>query len=300
MRTAPVSAVDEFRQAIRSEGFRGQDTACIPPLSVCDVRTLQLPNDSEKQTRQEIGDRLTEIHGVPASNVHFDFWHNPTSRNLLETNVLCIADRWTEQILFDHRRARLTCQVLDGLPQSLARAAALSPHYVAGEPIAVLDWGFSMATFCLVTGGQPVFIRGLPQNGFHSVEEKIQHTLGCSVAETRRAIQRFGVPLNDRHGDDEVQQTIAEIVSGPLNELAQELARTLTFLDSQKSKRAARGLIFGAGALLKNIEHWLGNKLGLALRVWGIDELEVPSGQHCPLPLLGPAIASSSLIWEKT
>lgn len=300
VRSSPVSSESEFKSAVKSAPFRGRDTACSAPIAVCDVRTMDVPSTEHAEIREFIASELSQIHSIPADNVHFDYWNNETGNSNEQTHVLCLADRWTEQIITDHRTNRLTCNAVDGLPQSLARATMLVENFNPNQAYAILDWGDTTSTFCVVINGQPIFTRCLPKFGFRSLQSKLSEALGMNRNETRRIISRFGLPKNEHASDDEVQLTVAEILSSDIENIVKELQTTIKFFGAQrKNIELEQGFIFGSGATLKNIEHWIGSKLKLSLQPWS---LPVQNSENCkvPLALLGPAIASSTLVWEKS
>lgn len=298
MRSPPVSSESEFNAAVKSDSFRGRQAACAAPISVCDLRTMEVPSTDQSDIREFISRELSQIHSIPAENVHFDYWRDETSGNEAETNVLCMADRWTNQIISDHVGVGLKCNAVDGLPQSLARATMLANGYEPSRPYAILDWGSTTTTFSVSLNGQPIFTRCLPDQGFRTLESALSQALGMNRNDTRRVLVRHGLPEKEFGSKNEVQLTVAEILSGEIESLVQELRTTIKFFESQKNNISlGHGFMFGSGATLNNIDRWLGSKLNLSLKAW--QPSHASNKTAVPLALLGPAIASSTLVWEQ-
>ena len=299
IRSAPARVASELERGLDKARFHGRDTACTPPIAICDIRNLSIPFESEKESRAAVASELSQIHSVNEENLHFDIWRSGVSRDVDEVSVLCMADRWTDSIVADHSEHGLTCRAIDGLPQALVRAAAMHPDYQRQQPLVLLDWGATTTTFCVALNDQPIFVRCLPKLGFLGYEEKIIQALGMSRRETRRIMSRYGVPENTNDSSDEVTQTIAEIVGGDLQTFVEELTRTISYFKTQHTNLPLEhGLLFGAGAMLNNVNHWLGSKLKVDLQTWKLQFEGPVEKSHWPIELLGPAIAASSLAWE--
>ena len=300
LRSPPVSSAIEFETAMKSARFAGRQAACTSPISVCDARTIDVEGDTRSDQRASIEQQLSSIHGVPSENLDFDFWDSP-GLNPNQFHVICMADRWTKQILRDHQQAKLYCKVLDGLPQALARAASMSNRIDSSKPVALLDWGSSTATFCVSINEQPVYVRSLPNCGFAKLEERIASVLDLDEAQARNFISSYGVPDDPENVENEMQQVLDDILCSQIIELEEELTRTITFLKNQQGRiKLQQGLIFGAGARLKNVAAWLGTRLGLSLRTWSLpgQNQNDRSDDSWPMELLGPAVALSSLALE--
>ena len=110
-----------------------------------------------------------------------------------------------------------------------------------------------------------------------------------------------GLPNRDQGACEELQSVIEEVTAQPMNRFVDELNRTLTFLRQQRRALAPEKLVlFGCGATVGNISQFLCDKLDLPVEPWRLEGAETlgNAGHAVPLPLLGPAIALSSLAWS--
>ena len=299
LRTPPVSSAREFKIALQSAKFSGKVAACVTPISVCDTRTLNAEGESLAEQQESIGQQLAVIHGVAAEKLNFDIWKT-SEQPQNQFHVISLADRWTHQVIEDQRNAKLKCKVLDGVPLALARAAAMSPDVDGTQPLVVFDWGSSTATLCFVVNSQPIYVRSLADCGFANLENRVAQALGMDVVSARKVITRNGVPRQGNHSSDEVQQLLDEILSSQVIELEDELLKTIAYLKNKNSRlQFHQGLIFGAGARLKNVGPWLGARLRLQMHTWKMSELtSEQNDSSTPIELFGPAVALSSLPWE--
>ncbi len=297
LRSNPASASNEISKALTNAKFSGRRTACTAPVAVCDIRTVSANGESESELRSTIIQQLAQIHAIPQDNIYFDFWRSQNSQPD-EFNVLSIADRWAQQILNDHKQARLSCNILDSLPHALARAAAMTHNYNPAIPLLLFDWGENTATVCISVDAQPIYVRSLSGQGFADLRRRIGQALDMTEIETREVISEYGLP-KDPASAAEIENIIGEILSPASIELIDEILRTLAFLKTQQPKLTfTNGFVFGAGAVLKNVGPWLGEKLGLTLKAWNGFDNAPQSSSRIPFELLGPAIASSSHKWS--
>ena len=298
IRSMPVSSSNEIREGRAITGFDGRDSACTIPLTVCDVR--RIPVADSQDMRRTVGEQLSEIHSVQADNIHFDFWPaRDSGPGKPEYNVLCQADRWTNQVLLDYRKAGLTCRVLDGVPFAMARACSMVEGFNTGVPYVALDWGASSATFCAIAGSTPEFVRSLPGHGFDRVQQRIAGELGIQPVAVRKMASEFGLACGRNVADEEVCNVVSE-VSAPLrNELLEEIKVTLAHLQTRLKKiYPVQGIVMGAGATLKNVDSWLTEELRIPFSVWRIPARSATP--VCGVELYGPAVATSCLAWSRT
>ncbi|MEM7455373.1 MAG: hypothetical protein AAF456_13565 [Planctomycetota bacterium] len=297
IRSIPVSSSNEIREGRAITGFDGKDSACTIPLSVCDVRRISLAETSDM--RSTVGEKLSEIHSVRTDNIHFDFWPSATSdsRDKNDYNVICQADRWTNQVLLDYRTAGLNCRVLDGVPFAIARACSMIDGFDTGVPYVAIDWGGSSTTVCAVAGSKPEFVRSLPGHGFDRLHKKIGSELGIQPSAVRKLCSEFGLANSREIVDEDVCEVVTEITSSFRGDLIEEIRVTLAHLHSRMKKIfPVHGIVMGAGATLKNVDAWLTDELRIPFSTWRISTRSTTP--VAGVELYGPAVATSCLAWS--
>ncbi len=290
------------------EGFRGSAAATVLPMAVCQLKSMQVPDGTRVERRMRIAKELatSAIPGIPSRE--FDFW--PID-NALENatvvrenvSVLSLATQWTERVTRDHQRAKLVCQAVDGVPLALGRALRLCERAERTRPVAVLDWGFTRATFCIVLDGRPLFVRCLRDCQFGAVIRMLRDSLALTWDEARRVAKDFAAgPHADTGDNDPLQSLVSEVVVTAINQLVAELERTLVYLKSHRAKlMPAQMWLFGGGAAVRGMNSLIEQRINMEVRCWdlGDDLFRSDTAGESPVAMLGPAIALSTLAWEE-
>jgi len=306
--SAPVSAADELASALASAPqVSGHLSAALMPTAVCEFNVATQAKGNETAQVAAIAEELATL-GVSLEQRVFDFWPSfTTDKGKTSLNVLSTSRGWSDTITEDLSHAGLSCQAIDGLPQALTRAVGqVSPG--RGSLVAAIDWGHTGATFVLVDGGQPVYVRQLKHTSLATALSDVSEQLDLQPHEASELLR--SIQLAPRPGShiDEVSEVVAEILKPTLSALISETQRTLEHLQNLgrtlRPKRLVftpeRIYLFGGGATVGGIDVYLANKLKQEVRIWSLDSSEPgASGRVCETPscLLGPAIALSALKW---
>lgn len=202
----------------------------------------------------------------------------------------------------DLQSSGLDCQQLDGVPFSLARAFSLFED--SDEPVALLDWGYSRATMCIIQNGYPKFVRMLRRSGYRFVMEEIGKGFELDPEMARIVASKYGLEdssdgwshsLSRQEEKRSIQQTLHDFVLEPVNVIAKEVNRTIRFLENQqKALVPSKLVLFGGGATLKNVAPLLESKVRMPAEVWG-EDIEVQGPDQLPLAVISNAIAMSAL-----
>ncbi len=308
LRWSPQDSGEELATSrVLGEQFLGRTSAAIAPMALCELRGLRVA-DPNTISIQDVERTAEPAAGAGAGNRQVvDFWpigHHAESQTVALDNVsvLSMARDWSLRIANDLRAARLNCRVLDGAPLALARAVALMPDHATPEPVGVLDWGFTSATFCIVHDARPLFVRRLRSCGFRQLVAPVRDALDISWEEACRLTERHAIPVSAADRVDEpTAALIRDLVEDRLNHLVHELTRTLTYLRTHRKVLAPKELLlFGGGATVDEIDRYCQAQIGIATRRWTWDGAEFlsQSAGAVPTTLLGPAIALSTLALE--
>jgi Tfp pilus assembly PilM family ATPase len=209
---------------------------------------------------------------------------------------------WAQQLANDLVECRLSGEALDALPLALARAVAMAPG-AAAETTAAIDWGCQRATFCVVHRGVAAFVRCLRDAGFAQVSSAVCSALSVSADEAQNLLVDHGLLLPGQGNAGQLAPVIEEVTAGPRAAFVEEVQRTLVYLRQQRRALVpSRVLLFGAGAVVRNMAEYLSRKLEVPVSVWSLAGDVAPPQRERTIPaaLLGPAIALSSLAWVRT
>lgn len=285
------------------EQFTGRASVAMVPMAVAELRNLRVAEPNEASVQHALH---TAAPAETTDRLHervVDFWpiaHPTESQTVALDNVsvLSVAKAWSLQIANDLSATRLRCCAIDGLPLALARATSLTEDIPVDAPVAVLDWGFTCATFCIVYQGAPLFVRRLRECGFGQLVERVREALSVSWEEAAGLTEEHAV---GRHQTAPTAKLICELVTDRLSHLVEELERTMTYLRAHRKLLLPKHLLlFGGGATTKQIDRFLTEKIRLATREWTLGDSRFCSqtAGSIPTTLLGPAVALSLLALE--
>lgn len=289
------------------ERFAGRKAAAALPMAICQLKSLQLADGTEEARRAAITAELAS-NPLPGGRLReFDFWpiNSPLENATIvreNVSVLSIASDWAYRLAADHQTANLACQALDGMPLALSRAVGMCERADTAQPVAVLDWGFSRTTFCIVFDGRPLFVRCLRDCEYGAVIRALRDDLALNWDEARRvAIDHVARPASYHETKDELQLLVSEVVVASMNQLIAELQRTLVYLKMHRNKLMPTQMwVFGGGAAVKGIAPWLRERVDLDVQCWHLGDptYRSASAGEIPMAMLGPAVALSALAWE--
>jgi Tfp pilus assembly PilM family ATPase len=92
------------------------------------------------------------------------------------------------------------------------------------------------------------------------------------------------------------------VIAEPVTRFEDELKRTIAFLaQHRRGLSHSRLVLFGGGASIKNVAPFLSDRLEMSVETWRPQDSGFQTGTqpHVPIELMGPAIALSSLGWDR-
>jgi len=287
------------------EEFCGSTTACAPPIGLTDLHTLAAPPGTVSERRAMIASQLASVLPRESSlNRQFDYWDalRPTSApgDQAEVNVVSVPRAYVDELLGGLERAGLCCEVLDARPFVLARALRMAGGSYAHQPVAALEWDRSGTTFCVASGGIPLFTRQLRNCGFERMLAPLAAGLGLSGQEAFEILAAYGLCEGEsaeghRH---EVQEAIDELCGQTLEETAEELTKSLEFVRMQfAAVQPQRLCLLGDAAAVANLPRVLEQRLGLPVDVWRPADwlpAEPAGGRIGSQPDAKPAVGAAS------
>jgi len=306
----PLSSADEICAAVSLRpGFRGKHAAATLPMALCNTHTLDRPNSQPPagqnfDQRQFVRAAIEMATQRSAEHLQFDVWNAEAEAGQApkQANILSVATSWTDQLYADVTQLDWSCQTIDGLPLSLARAVAMDEQYDPAEPIAALDWGYAKATLCIISGGSPVYVRSFKGCGLHHLLQSLCENLDITQEEALCLLQEHGITSSVSSDPSPTGKLIEEIIAEPISRLVKEYQRTIAHLQCQRRTILPKRLVlFGGGATINGLAVHLSERLESRTQVWRFENLDPDLAKQPRLSscLFGPAIALSALAWEK-
>jgi len=299
------SSADELRVATSLQpDFRGSRVAATLPMTLCDVHLVDNSIDVVTRRPGVIRQAIeTAIQGS-AEDLQFDCWSANTQESSSQgTQVLTLSKNWSDRLCEDIGQSGWECQVLDGMPQALARAVEMVEQPDWPKPIAVLDWGFGRATFCVVVEGRPVYVRSLKDCSFQRLLDAVSEQLNVTSGEVQQLLQNHGLSADGEQQTAGVAELVSELAAKPLAQLEQEIQRTIAHLEIQRKATVPQSIcLMGGGGTIRGIAPLLAERLNLNVSLWEMPQQNdsAPLTSATPMCMLGPAAALSALAWEKS
>ncbi|MCA9270070.1 MAG: pilus assembly protein PilM, partial [Planctomycetales bacterium] len=299
-----ADADDEILGALSlAERLQGRRAAGVLSMRDCEFHAVHVdPRDASPHKLQQALSAAAPLAWRERTLDHWSIRNSPDVRDPQSPNVGVLSAPITraDRAAADLGRAGLDCRQLDAAPAALARAAGLMVGDSAA-PMAVIDWGYSRATFVAVRHGQPLYVRPLRQCEFSQMLRAVGDAAGCSLSQAAVVLQQQRLVGGASHGAA-LADAVSRLCGEPLQRLQREVRRTLEYLGSHRRHLAPKGIVLlGGGATIAGAAPWLTGALGVETRVWRPDRqvLEVSDGLNVPVALLGEAVAASMLAWGK-
>ncbi|MCH7812806.1 MAG: pilus assembly protein PilM [Planctomycetes bacterium] len=280
---------ERFGRALREDLFVGR--AVVVGLSQPDVElhALELPDATgsqgdptqiESAARWEI-ERLCRFEEGATQTAH---WRLPRGRGTQSTALGVAVQKDTVQSIWNLcRRAGADCQRIDATACALSRAGTLLRPPNQDEVWGVLDVGARAVRLILCVDQVPVVARSLDGGGVRWTQ-KIVEALGVGTESAElhkcdhglRPVVRDASPASvpgpaaatDRGPLAELAGMISKALRSELDRLIGEVERSYEYvLQCYSGRQAADLILTGGGAALKNLDVYLGDRLGIPVRI---------------------------------
>ncbi|MEO2013256.1 MAG: hypothetical protein ABGZ53_02695 [Fuerstiella sp.] len=248
------------------------ECACVLPMSLTDLRSVEVPQGSESDVEQMALESLKELYPDDFDERITRVWQQKeTGHDLAHVASLSLPDILAVRIVEQLATAKLNCGAIDGLPFALARAADMSPAGRSDQPIALLDWGHTSVTFVVSRKGRPEFVRTFRDCGGHRSIAAVAQGLGLDHGDTRNVLSTFGLPGEDAAAP--VPESIDLLMAPELQRIGAELRKTLLYLQHHISGlMPSRLLLFGGMAAIPNIATAVQTHSGMETVAWSLTE----------------------------
>ena len=292
----PQSSADEMRAAASvCDRLSGGVAGVVMPMALCETAQVKTPTGhrwgrtellraAEAETQQSLADHVV------------DWW--PARIKADRLNVVAAPARWSDRVSADVAAAGRHCRLIDALPWTLARAVSMV-HGADAPPSAVaFEWGYDSATLCLVHERTPALVRRLKDCGYGQLVAAIQRELRLDSRDAEILLQKYGLSCPGANASCAAAMELAR--AEPLERLARELKRTLTYWNGQARSAAPLSMyLFGGGSSLPGIQQRVKEISNLDVRLWTLaPENPADVGRLPPAHLLGPALGLSALALE--
>lgn len=267
-----------------------EECCCVLPAQLTDIRTVEVPQGSEREVTLMAGEALRDSFGDESDHRVTRLWlHHHSPHDLAMVSGISTRTDVGEQIVADLNQAGFDCRSMVSLPFTLAQAASMSACARGPHPVGLLSWQHSGATFVVTKDDRPEFMRQLRDCSGRQVEQRLQDGLNISREEAVSVLSTFGLSAaGDTCG---VGQAVEKIIQPDLQQLAAEIKKTMLYLRHHlPSLLPGRIVLFGGMATVPHISSAIEQISGVETRPWSLES----ETSHASDPLFALAIAASA------
>jgi len=271
----PITSYPEIRAALECGGFAGHDAICSLPMNACQLRCLSVPPGTDHERRTIIGGELAEEWSELRHPMEFDFWEMEAARadrgtDSYNVSVLAASRLWVSQLFRDCRKSGLDCWSIDGVPLAMARAVALAGGASGGRRALAVDWGYSSVTLCVVGDERPLYSRRVHGCAFGRVLDAIMRSFDVTLDEAQHLADSQGLAAEvEAPSCASTQRAITEAGAEPIEELVQQIRRTMQFTEAQRRHLQPTAIwLMGGGASMQNAAPYLAERLEIPVQIW--------------------------------
>ncbi len=291
--SSTTSLADELSSIFsRRHLYRQEDAYAVVSFSRTQLDSFELPPGSIDELRLMVRSELEENGRREFVS---DCWLSDCASSsnadgqAVSVSALAMPEADSIEIAEDMLSAGLRCRVLDGLPFALARAANWAGAYPS---VAAVDLGASVSTFVAVRNGQPQLIRPLRNCSATDLLRRLADRIDLPIEECWSLLPNLPELMDA--ASHSWRQLVHSVTESYLNELGEELTRTMSFVDrTSKTHRPEEIWLFGAGAIWPNLRENLESIVERPVRIWS---LEPSATDYVPDDAaFGPAVAMAML-----
>lgn len=296
-RTARIEAI---RQAMNQAGISAKGSVTAVSGESIIVRYVQLPDMPETEVKGAIRWEAEDYIPFPLDDVNLDsmILGKSASGGAQKIDILLVAAK-KDQIA-DHmdvlRRTELTPEIID--VDSFAFLNCYEANYMpsATDVVALLNIGAELTNISIYLGGVSRFSRDISVAG-DTINANIQQRLGCSFQRAEELKVKEGAPApagedataSDDAGGSSLLDTIrgtveritgedlaedspeyvaSQVVRGVLMNIVNEVKRSIQFFENQPNGKTVDRVAVGGGtAMMRNLDRFLSQELGLPVEV---------------------------------
>jgi len=297
---ACTTALDNELSKIRTlkRLFSGSKCAAVLPTALVELRSFEVPTGTQSELQRIAGEELAIDLGIEPQELAFDCWEAMSvgrpEPGITRISVSSVPAELAKQLGESLLATGLACQVLDALPCAVARAVELAALELLGDSVIAVDLSYTLPLVVLVKNGRPLYTRTMRGVGLQSIMQPLAAGLSLSNEECEQLLVRYGIVAGGAQPTLASQRT-TEIIAHPVNELVNEIMRTVDYIAQQfRSCKPRQVCLFGGGALVKNLPEYISERLDMPAAPWSL-----AADQADPTDaLFGVAAGLSALAWE--
>ena len=163
---------------------------------------------------------------------------SPNDPARTEVLVSSIAKDYAESIMEMIEKTGLNIIAMEPEPLAMARSLAIQG---AMDATMIVDFGEKSTDLVIVYKNQPRLVRSIP-GGFGTLVKTVASSLNVREDQARQYILKFGL------AEDKIEGQVFKILSGPLDNYASELAKSVRFFQTKYLNGKVGGIVLSGYA----------------------------------------------------
>ena len=256
-----TAIIDSIRNLLSSMKIKTKRVATSVSGHSVIIRKIALPIMSETELEASIQWEAEQYIPFDISEVNIDFQIlGPDPGDPSQMNVMLVAAK--KDFVGDYTslfvEAGLEPVVMDIDCFAVENMFDYNYGFVDNEVVALIDLGASATSVSVLKGDTSIFTRDI-QTGGNLLSEELQKRLGISSEEAERA------KLGDRNIADVDADTVEEILTDAIENLVQEVQRSLDFFSATSSEdRVTKIYLTGGVSNSTQVREALEERLGIS------------------------------------
>ncbi|MDX2493704.1 MAG: type IV pilus assembly protein PilM [Desulfuromusa sp.] len=255
-----TAIVDSIRNLLNSMKVKTARVATSVSGHSVIIRKISLPIMTDAELESSIQWEAEQYIPFDISEVNIDFQIlGPDAKDPAQMNVMLVAAKkdFVDDYIALFAEAGLEPVVMDIDCFAVENMFDYNYGFVDHEVIALIDLGASATSVSVLKGDTSIFTRDI-QTGGNLLSEELQKRLGISSEEAERA------KLGDRNIADVDPDSVDEILADAIENLVQEVQRSLDFFSATSSEdRVTKIYLTGGVSNSAKVRETLEERLGI-------------------------------------
>jgi type IV pilus assembly protein PilM len=277
----PEGLASELRAFLKQANMKGRSVHIGVGNQKVIVRNIETPEMSDEELRGAIEFQAQDYIPIPVAEAVLDFRvvaRFTDQDGVAKQRVLLVAAQrdMVEAFVRSIDKAGMKVAGIDASAFALVRALTPSVSFVdqgaeASKPLGVVNISSSVSSLVVAFEGIPKFTRTISV-AYDQFRRVLMEHQGVEAGDADRLVESIGLPGGAPADTDTYNQSTIEevnsLLAGAADELADEIRRSIDYFQSQDYTMQLDQLVLtGRGALVRNIDSYLTESLGLKVGV---------------------------------
>lgn len=258
--------VGALRRLQRRAALDGELQATAVPDGNAILIELDVPFEDKAKVRNILPHLMVDRLPLSQSEVTWDFQTYPgDARSEGARAVVGFARNTDLRELLDHLQESGADPAQLGVAELQLAAVGSFVARDTGGVTAFVDLGHELTRIAVVDGWEPLLGRTIRSAG-RQITDTIRDQFGQTFAEAEEVKHQYGAILGESDDANERMKKLSAAIQDGMRPIVRDLRRTFQGLYARKRVEVDRVYICGGTSLIKNVEKYLSEQLGIPVR----------------------------------